>query len=116
MLNPTADFKYIIRPDGRIRVVTKGKIRMRDDEFVVLSKQRFHPGKFKYNFEQEAIIGINPSEIAAARVALQAADAQSVADAQGQLNSLKSKVQALTGDQRDAFELLGDVLGVDLRS
>ncbi len=114
LLPPTKDFKYLIRPDGTIRVRTKAQIRPAEDDFVYTSPTKYEPRKHFWDFTTEQMLSYSPAQQTARRdAAKDAVDQVEAAKIAKVLRIKELTAQVQDADQREMWETLGELLGFD---
>lgn len=114
MLNPTRDFKYLIRPDGTIRVCTKGKIKQLPTDLVVLWAKKLPVSKHRYDFDLQQFVAYTPTDRVQRRAARAATEHPGVVR-QKKIAKLKQLLGGTDPKTQELFVLLGEIVDVDLK-
>ena len=110
----SSKFRYLISPDGSIRVCTQAKVTPADTDFVHESTQYYPPGQYMWDFNQGKM-GEIPEGVKAARHAERTAEqVREGNQKQEDLRKLKKKLKKQTVEFREMFVLLAKIVGVDI--
>jgi len=114
MLNPTTEYKYLIRPNGTIRICTKGKVNKNDTDLVVLHGQHLPPGQYRYDFDEEKFVKIPKAE----RDARHSAAATRVAEAKAarakKVKDLRKLIKKQSPEMEDLLNRMAELSGIEL--
>ena len=113
MLNPTRELKYLIRPDGTIRVCTKGRVKKQDSDTVVLHATRLPVGKHRYDFSTKSFVPYTAQDRLKRKASQPAVEHPGVAR-QKKITKLKQLLDSADPKTQELFVLLGELVDVDL--
>ena len=109
-----AKYRYLIRPDGTICVVSKNVVQAQETDTLVCLTQYYRPGRYFWDFGTEAMLAYTEEQLAARRQEKVDAQAEEDADIQSKKERLAVVRGSRTPDQREAVQLIADISNVDL--
>lgn len=113
LLPPSKEYKYLIRPDGSIRVRTKAQIAPEDSDFVHLSTEKYEPGQFFWDFATEQMLQHSPAQKKAKKEKADALVAQRAADRDAAIARIKELRPGIAKKNKEMWSLLGKLLEYD---
>jgi DNA-directed RNA polymerase specialized sigma24 family protein len=109
-------FRYLVRPDGTIRVVSKSVVQKQETDTLVTLTQYYRPGLYFWDFNLEQMVAYTDEQLAERRQAKLDEQAAKDADLTAKKERLGRVLNSLTPDQREAVTLIADIANVDLSS
>lgn len=113
-MGPTKKFKYLIRPDGTIRVSTKGSITPLDTDHVVLLTERYHPSRYFWDFDISQMVAYSDEQLAERRRVKLDARAEERASVAAKKARLAHLMSTLSREQAEVVALVAELGGVSL--
>jgi hypothetical protein len=107
-------YKYLIRPDGSIRLCSQSPLTPGESDTPFESDIRYAPGDYAWDFETKKMVEIPEATKQRQRSAVAAARSSEEAQAGKDLRDLKKKLKRQTVEFREMFVLLARIVGVDL--
>lgn len=107
-------YKYLIRPDGSLRVVTQGEALPNDTDHLESLTPYYHPGRHFWDFGTSQMVAYTEEQLAQRQQ--DKADAQDAEDAavQAKRDRLAELMPLLSAEQQEVVALVAELGGVSL--
>lgn len=109
-----AKYRYLIRPDGTIRVASKSPVEANETDTLVCLTQYYQPGEYFWDFGTEQMVGYTDVQLAERRQAKLDAQAAEDAALQAKRDRIATLMSRLTADQAEVVQLVCELGGVPL--
>lgn len=109
-------FRYLVRPDGTIRVVSQSVVPPQETDTLIRLTEYYRPGRYFWDFNIEKMVSYTDEQLEARRRAKEAEQAEREADLASKKKRLGQVLHSLSPDQREAVQLIAEIANVDLSS
>lgn len=111
---PSTKYRYLIRPDGTIRVASKSLVAPNDTDFQVSLTPYYEPGKYFWDFSSSQMMAYTDEQLAARRQGRRAAQEEKAALLEQKKARLSHLLSTLSLEQAEVVALVAELGGVKL--